>query len=188
MALGVIHAARTDGPHSVLDPKALATLARLEQLFAADYRINRERASDCAPAMGRYAGDVYYSGGAYYFSTLGAAQFYFRFAEAIGGGAKIPVSQDNRALLADMIGEPPEALGRTSVEPRHKERLFKAVFDRGDSFVAMVRAYTPASGELSEQFDQTTGAQTSAKNLAWSYAAFVTAVASRKAAICYRRA
>jgi glucoamylase len=53
-------------------------------------------------------------------------------------------------------------------------------------FMAMVRAYTPASGELSEQFDQTTGAQTSAKNLAWSYAAFITAVASRKAAIRYR--
>jgi GH15 family glucan-1,4-alpha-glucosidase len=37
--------------------------------------------------------------------------------------------------------------------------------------MAVVRAHTPASSELSEQFDQTNGAQTSAINLTWSYAA-----------------
>jgi glucoamylase len=46
-----------------------------------------------------------------------------------------------------------------------------------------VQAFTPGSGELSEQFDQTTGAQTSAKHLSWSYAAFITAAASRAEAI-----
>jgi glucoamylase len=45
-------------------------------------------------------------------------------------------------------------------------------------FIAMVRIHAPASGELSEQFDQTSGAQMSAKNLTWSYATF----ASRKSA------
>ena len=44
----------------------------------------------------------------------------------------------------------------------------------------------PASGELSEQFDRTTGAQTSAKRLAWSYAAFITAAASRRRACAAR--
>ena len=39
------------------------------------------------PAMGRYAGDVYYSGGAYYFSTLAAAEFCFRAALAHCRGA-----------------------------------------------------------------------------------------------------
>ena len=38
-----------------------------------------------APAMGRYTGDVYYSGGAYYFSTLGAAEFCFRAAVGDSG-------------------------------------------------------------------------------------------------------
>lgn len=180
--LGVIHAARTEGPHSTLDPKALATLARLEQLFAKEYQINRERGPDCAPAMGRYADDKYYSGGAYYFSTLAAAQFYFRFAEAIGRGAMIPISVENRSLLADMLGEPSEALATASLAPQFREKLCDACIDRGDRFMAMVRTHSPASGELSEQFDQTTGAQTSAKNLTWSCAAFITAFASRKAA------
>jgi glucoamylase len=187
VTLGVIHAARSDGPHSVLDPKALATQARLEQLFAREYKINLDRGPGCAPAMGRYAGDVYYSGGAYYFSTLGAAQFYFRVAEGIGKGATIPVTRENQTLLAEMLAVPPETLAATSIEPRFRARLFGAFFDRGDMFMAMVRKHTPASGELSEQFAQTNGAQTSAKNLAWSYAAFITAFASRKAASATQR-
>lgn len=89
----------------------------------------------------------------------------------------IPVSQQNRTVFAYMLATPPEALAAASVEPPFRGRLYKALLDRGDMFMAMVRAYTPASGELSEQFDQTTGAQSSAKNLAWSYAAFVAAVA-----------
>jgi len=36
---------------------------------------------------------------------------------------------------------------------------------------------------LSEQFDQKTGAQTSAKHLAWSYAAFISCLAARRAVV-----
>ena len=52
--------------------------------------------------------------------------------------------------------------------------------ERGDAYLETVRAFTPESGDLSEQFDQTSGAQTSARHLAWSYAAFLTAVAARR--------
>lgn len=112
----------------------LATLKRLEMLFDAAYPINRNRPAGRAPALGRYAGDKYYSGGAYYFSTLGAAEFCYR-------------SGDEAA---------------------------------GDAYLETVRAFTPPSGDLSEQFDQVTGAQTSARHLTWSYAAFLTAVAARQ--------
>jgi len=150
--LAAIHA-HPDGPgaapctpaHSVLDPRMHATLAHLEAVFDAEYAINRGRAAGTAPAMGRYAGDVYYSGGAYYFSTLGAAEFCFR-AAAHGAGAA-------------------------------------GWMRRGDAFLQTVRAYTPASGELSEQFDRGSGAQTSARHLAWSYAAFLSCAAARAAAL-----
>ncbi len=67
--------------------------------------------------------------------------------------------------------------------PEHRKRRFEALLRRGDQFMATVAAYTPASGELSEQFDQATGVQTSAKSLAWSHAALITAVARRRAAL-----
>ncbi len=53
---------------------------------------------------------------------------------------------------------------------------------RGDAYLETVRAFTPESGDMSEQFDRVTGVQTSARHLAWSYAAFITAIAARRAA------
>jgi glucoamylase len=123
-----------------------ATLERLEQLFDRLYAINRDRPPARAPAMGRYEGDVYFSGGAYYFSTLGAAELCFRAAAAHAAG-----SVERGAWIA-----------------------------HGDAFLETVRTFTPASGDLSEQFDRNTGQQTSAKHLAWSYAAFVSCVAARR--------
>ncbi|HMH29142.1 MAG TPA: glycoside hydrolase family 15 protein [Steroidobacteraceae bacterium] len=140
-----IHAGGDSATHSVRDPRMHATLARLEALFDTEYAINRNRGAARGTAMGRYAGDVYYSGGAYYFSTLAAAEFCFRAA------AQSPA--------------------------------MKQLTERGDAFLETIRAYTPASGELSEQFDQHTGAQRSAQQLAWSYAAFITCTHARRQVI-----
>jgi glucoamylase len=137
--LGVLHAGRQEGSHSVRDPKVHATLERLSSLFAAEYPINRDLPPGRAPALGRYPGDVYYSGGAYYFATLAAAELCYRAGIAF-------------------------------------------LQQRGDAFLETVRAYTPASGSLSEQFDRATGEQTSAKQLAWSHAALISCVRARRRA------
>ena len=131
--------------HSVCDPRIHATLGVLDTVFEADYPINHGRPAGRGPALGRYRGDRYYSGGAYYFSTLAAAELCFR---AAGQGA------GREALLA-----------------------------RADRYLETVRAFTPESGDMSEQFDQRTGEQTSAKHLAWSYAAFISCAAARRAAV-----
>jgi glucoamylase len=144
-----LHAAGSGETHSVRDPRMRATLAKLEALFDAEYAINRNREGR-APAMGRYAGDVYYSGGAYYFSTLAAAEFCFR-----------------AALESQAIGSPAR----------------KSLVERGDAFLETVRRFTPLSGDLSEQFDQQTGVQRSAQQLAWSYAAFISCAAARRQVI-----
>jgi len=147
--LAAIHSFGTGRRHGVGDPRMQATLARLDALFDAAYPINHDRPAGRGTAMGRYAGDVYFSGGAYYFSTLGAAEFCFRAA----------------------------ALG-------DQERHW---LERGDAYLATVRAHTPQSGDLSEQFDQRSGAQTSARHLAWSYAAFISCVFARRLAAGARR-
>jgi glucoamylase len=143
--LAAIHALG-DGPtHTVRDPRMQATLERLENLFDSAYPINENRPNHRGTAMGRYRGDVYFSGGAYYFSTLGAAEFCY--------------------LAAAHSPEPTVWVGK------------------GDAFLETVRQYTPENGELSEQFDQKTGVQTSAKHLAWSYAAFISCLAARRAVV-----
>jgi glucoamylase len=164
--LGVLHAGRGAGTHSVLDPRAQATLAALEDLFDAEYALNHRRPTDRGPAMGRYAKDAYYGGNPWYLATLGAAEFYFKLAIVLRSGAELTVTDDNARFGEHLTGESPT----------------KAAFERGDMFMRTVQAYTPPSGDLSEQLDRATGAQTSAKCLAWSYAAFITAAASRRQA------
>jgi glucoamylase len=178
--LAVIRAGLKSGGHSVLDPKVMATLAWLEKLFEASYPINHGRPENLGPAMGRYADDHYFSGGAYYFSTLGAAEFYYMLAAAIASGADLPVTADNRDFLQRFC---PLSETRAYSPQEQWQHSFDAFLRRGDQFMAAVAAYTPASGELSEQFDQKTSAQTSAKTLTWSHAAFITAAARRKAAV-----
>ena len=162
--LGVLHAGRTTGAHSVLDPRAQATLSALEDLFDAEYPINRQRPPERGPAMGRYANDAYYGGNPWYLATLAAAEFYFRLAVALRSGAPLGSNSEN-ARFRQRLGD---------------EDPVKAAFERGDTFMRTVQAYTPPSGDLSEQFERSTGAQTSAKQLAWSYAAFITAASSRR--------
>jgi glucoamylase len=144
IVLATLHGGGSGRRHSVHDPRVHATLARLEALFGASYTINRERLPTQGPAMGRYSGDVYYSGGAYYFSTLAAAELCFR-----------------------------AAVGATDAQ---------ALINRGNAYLEMVRRHTPPSGDLSEQFDQNTGAQSSARHLAWSYAAYISCIAARRVA------
>ncbi len=147
LILATIHSASPgdSGRHSAQDPRLHLTLQRLETLFDAAYAINRGRSSERGPAMGRYAGDVYYSGGAYFFSTLGAAEFCFLAARGAADTG--------------------------------------AWFQRGDAYLRTVRSYIPSNGAMSEQFDQHSGAQTSARELAWSYAAFISCVHARRGAI-----
>jgi glucoamylase len=88
--LAAVHAGG-EGAHAANDPRMLATLGKLEALFDADYVINRGRPKGFGTAMGRYRGDVYFSGGAYFFSTLGAAELCYRAAKH---------ASDPRELLA----------------------------------------------------------------------------------------
>ena len=147
--LSVLHSRDGSDVHSARDPRMQATLDRLEELFGGLYPINHARPPERAPAMGRFADDVYYSGGAWYVATLAAAEFSFLAADSPTVGA------EERARWVA----------------------------RGDAFLATVRAYTPATGDLSEQFDRRTGQQTSAKHLAWSYASFITCMTARRAVV-----
>ena len=168
----VIHTARLFGPHSVVDVKVQATVTALEELFETEYLINQSRADDHGPAMGRYKNDVYYSGGAYFFSTLAAAEFYYKLASALQKGGELHITAENARFCA--------RLGVT--EKTSPQAQINALRTRGDAILRMVQTYTPESGDLSEQFDQKTGLQTSAKHLTWSYGAFITAYAARRQA------
>lgn len=86
-----------------------------------------------------------------------------------GGGAWYPVMLGVASLYYRLAA----AGGLSGVKYR----------ERGDAMMRTVRKCTPDDGSLSEQFDRVSGAQTSARHLTWSYAAFITAAHDRQEAV-----
>lgn len=69
---------------------------------------------------------------------------------------------------------------------RHDNPRRADLIAHGDAFMATLREFTPADGALSEQIDRSTGAQTSAPHLTWSYAAFVSTARERRLTLSER--
>jgi len=80
--LAILDAGLPDGPHSAQDERVRMTQTAIEDFFAREFPINRARAG--APALGRYRGDHYFGGGAWYPITLAAAELNYRLAQCPG--------------------------------------------------------------------------------------------------------
>ena len=170
--LGVLDARLPDAEHSVLDAKVHSTVVQIEDLFDARFPINHNRPVGHGPALGRSRGDRYFGGGAWYPTTLALAEFYYRLGSAMRRPGMLPETPLNQAFRDRVFG--------TATD---RERQVRACIDKGDCVMATVRRFTPLDGALSEQLDQTTGEQRSARHLSWSYAAFVTAAHARRQAL-----
>ena len=178
--LAVCHAGRTAGRHSVLDPRVLSTLDRLERLFARSFPINRNQAGR-GLMLGRFEGDGYYGGGAYLMTTLAAAQIYYRLAGLLGTGRPLACTSESRPFLQKIThSSMARFLGRAlPIDARQRAVLVTACFGRGEAILSRLRHFLPSSAVLPEQLDRNTGAPASARDLAWSHAALLTALLAR---------
>ncbi|MBL3567306.1 hypothetical protein JMM59_20200, partial [Rhodovulum sulfidophilum] len=77
-------------------------MAALEVLFAGLYPLNRGRA---APALGRWAGDVFFGGNPWFPVTLGFAEAHYRIAAATGEAAEFDRAEALMAVVADLAPE-----------------------------------------------------------------------------------
>ena len=94
--LAALDADLPDGTHSLRDPRLHKTQDAIERFFAREFPINRGRQ---APALGRYKGDRYFGGGAWYATTLAAASLYYRRAQS-GGPEREALRARGDAFLA----------------------------------------------------------------------------------------
>ena len=117
--LGVMDADLPHGPHSVEDRRVQKTQAAVEGLFSRVFPINRTLFARRAPALGRYRGDKYFGGGAWYPTTLAGASIYYRRAcgRAVDRAGLIAKGDDVMATLRDLTpanGELSEQVDRNT--------------------------------------------------------------------------
>lgn len=113
--LALLHAGRFDGPFALTAPRTLATVAGLEAIFAALYPINHGRR---VPAIGRWAGDVYFDGNPWFPNTLGFAELHYRMAAMTQDKATFAKAESWMALIQQVAPDPaiplPEQFDRGS--------------------------------------------------------------------------
>lgn len=141
------------------------------------YNINRGAGKGKAIAVGRYIEDVYYGGQPWYLATLAAAEQLYDSLYVWKQSGSITVTDTSFAFFQDLV--PDIEKGTYSSDNPSFSNLISAVSAYADGFINVVATYTPPSGSMSEQFDKNDGHQLSARDLTWSYAAFLTAAARR---------
>jgi len=187
--LAALHGRRRAGRHSLMDERVLATVVKLEDLFASLYLVNRGRAPGDGVVIGRYEGDTYHGGNPFVFTTLGFAEVHYRLALILARAEHFQITSLNsefvhRALVRAESHEPLEPGIDALAVPRNRAALLRGLVLRGDDVLRAVYLLVRwKAGGLSEQFVQEIGAGPSSHDLSWSHAAFLSATDARREAV-----
>jgi glucoamylase len=157
--------------------KALASHKVVVDSFRSIYTINAGIPLGVAPAVGRYAEDVYYNGNPWYLNTLAAAEQLYDALYVWQTRKSITVTSTSLAFFRDLV--PSVTAGTYAAGSARYTELYNAVYLYADGFVNVVATYAQSNGSMAEQFDKNTGQPLSARDLTWSYAALLTTVARR---------
>ncbi|KAI5466885.1 putative glucoamylase GMY1 [Mariannaea sp. PMI_226] len=156
--------------------KALSNLKLVVDSFRF-YSINSGISAGTAIAIGRYSEDVYYNGNPWYLNTLAVAEQLYDAIYVWKKQGSISVTSTSLAFFQDLSSS--VTAGTYASSSSTYTTLMNAASAYADGFVAVVQKYAASNGSLAEQFSKTNGTPLSARDLTWSYAAFLTAAARR---------
>ncbi|KAF2200583.1 glucoamylase [Delitschia confertaspora ATCC 74209] len=166
-----------DATFQPCSPRMLANHKQVTDSFRSVYSVNSGIASSSGVAIGRYSEDVYYTGNPWYLTTLAAAEQLYDALYQFNKAGSITITDVSLAFWKAIYSS--AATGTYASSSTTFKSLTSAVKTYADSYVAIVQKYTPSSGALAEQFEKSGGQPTSAADLTWSYAAFLTMTNAR---------
>lgn len=187
--LGSIHGMSEEqtayNPHS---DRMLATHYQYVQAMKSLYKINK-MPDIPGVAVGRYPEDVYDGyhkslGNPWYLCTTAAAELMYTATHLFERERNISVSTTSLQFFQQFLpsASSGQVFGAGSKEFR---TIIDGMTDHGDSFMATVRHFAQANGSLSEQYNRDTGAFQGARDLTWSYGAFISASQARRNGIVF---
>ncbi|KAJ5088074.1 hypothetical protein N7456_011690 [Penicillium angulare] len=153
--------------------RALSNHKLVVDSFRSLYSINSGKSAGSAVAIGRYAEDTYQGGNPWYLATLAAAEQLYDALYQWDKQGSLSIGQTSLPFFQALDSS--TATGNYSSSSSTYSSLTSAVKTYADGFVSIVQQYTPSNGSLAEQFTRDDGTPTSAGDLTWSYAAFLTA-------------
>jgi glucoamylase len=189
LVLGVLHTdirELDDLSFSVLDERVMSTLVNLVASFAPIYTINSvkvdETGAPLAPAIGRYAEDIYDGlgtsrGNPWFLCTAAIGEYLYRVGLHLQLAGRVTVTRINLDFYTKFLGVA-VAPGVYDANSSVYASIMNALGNKGDDFMRRVQYHAP-TGMLPEEFNRETGVPQGARDLTWSYAAMLTANSSR---------
>jgi len=139
--------------------------------------------------IGRYPEDEYdgygsrsHGGNPWFLCTASVSEVLYRTASHIASTQILNVTSTSLPFWRAVL--PSFNLGADTVYTSGDvvyHSALKRLKSTGDSFLGVVRKHADGEGAFSEQFDRLTGYERGARDLTWSYAAFLQAVRARQA-------
>lgn len=182
VVLGVLHGYTPEGVFTFSSDRVLATVKALEDVFYRLYPINRN--GQPGIAIGRYPEDRYdgYSSGGtgnpWFINTTAFAEFYFRLAQELEMKPEIKINSINRNFYQELTPRREKHTAYKKGSPEYLQTI-KAIRRKGDAFLERVKYHIDGSGSMSEQINRESGYMQGARDLTWSYAAFLSALRYR---------
>ncbi|PSN61964.1 hypothetical protein BS50DRAFT_134287 [Corynespora cassiicola Philippines] len=139
--------------------------------------------------IGRYPEDIYTGtgtapggGNPWFLCTSSAAEILYRTASHISTSARLTITPRSHPFYAALLADSSLEL-ESEAEYGPSDAIFQSIVDRlriaGDEFLDVVKTHVDGEGRMSEQFDGVTGYMRGARDLTWSYGAFLKAVWAR---------
>ncbi|KAJ5232811.1 Glycoside hydrolase family 13 [Penicillium chermesinum] len=174
-------AACDDATFQPCSARALSNHKMVVDSFRSIYNINSGKSVGDAVAIGRYAEDTYQGGNPWYLTTLAAAEQLYDALYQWGQQGSLAITQASLPFFQALDSS--AVVGNYSSSSSTYSSLTGAIKTYADGFVSVVQQYTPSNGSLPEQFTRDNGTPTSAGDLTWSYAAFLTAASRRDGSV-----
>ena len=141
------------------------------------YPLNSGTNASSAVAVGRYPEDVYYGGNPWFLCTSAAAEQLYSALHQWNISGSISVDSLSSSFFTALV--PDVAAGIYASSSSQYATLTSAVKSYADGFASIVQKHIMNNGSLSEQFSKYDGFSLSARDLTWSYAAFLTMANAR---------
>ncbi len=182
--LGVLHSAGNDDFYSVTSDRVLATSTHLKNSFKEIYKINHN--SNLGVAIGRYPEDTYDGlrtdslGNPWFLATLAYAEYYQKVKRSFTQQKSLNINETNKVFFAELLGEKSiSKLKKISLKSTAGKNLIKALDSQIDGFYKRVNYHSSRSGSIAEQMNRDNGYMQGARDLTWSYAAYLSALLSK---------
>ncbi len=167
---------------SLMDDHMIKSANALETAFASHYPINAGP-GDLGTAIGRYTEDIYYNGNPWILTTVAFAEWHYRMAAALQANPRMILSSTQAHYFSTVVSKVAKKTVRVNaaaLDADMHDTVVEALKIHGDAYLKRIRSVTGVTGHLAEQFEKSSGIQTSARDLSWSYAAFLRAAEARE--------